>query len=269
VCITNAAVQSQLTQTDELKRYPHFQIEFEPMKLSRVQFRIRSLLIAATLFSVAFALVAAWRLRGEQQRKLVAEQQKLGAAVSYALEPDSLTAEAAEALGVDMVANPKELFVNTPPGTPVDIEGIVAITSLEHLAFCATGLVDDDLRHLKNLPKLKFLNLSSTDVTDRGVAVLTNLHLISLHLEQTAVSDASAESLAKIKTLMYLCLDEGAMSESALQRIREALPDCKVNLVKPLNRGQILYVVDDQSGNDPGSPAVNNDDAPESPGQVD
>ena len=226
-------------------------------------------MLAATLLSLVFALIAAWRMRGEEQRKLVAEQQKIGAAVSYAIEPDSVIAQAADALGVDMVASPKELFVNTRPGTPVDIEGIVAITSLEHLAFCATGLVDDDLPHLKKLPELKFLNLSSTAVTDRGVADLTNLRLITLHLEQTAISDAAAESLAKIKTLKYLCLDEGAMSESALKRIREALPDCKVNLVEPVNRGLTVYVVDDQSDTGPELPADSDDDAPKSPSQID
>ena len=211
------------------------------MRRSRLRFGIRSLLVAATLFSVVFALIAAWRFRAHEQRRLVAEQQRIGAAVSYSIAPDSVAAQAADVIGVDMVASPKELFVNTLPGTPVDIEGIVAITSLEHLAFCATGLVDDDLPHLKKLPKLKFLNLSSTDVTDRGVAALTDLRLVSLHLEQTAVTDASAESIAKIMTLKYLCLDDGALSESALQRIHEALPECKVNLDKPVNRGRAIF----------------------------
>jgi len=215
------------------------------MKRALPRFRIKTLLIATSLIAVACAMLAAWRTIAHEQRGLVTKQEELGAAVNYALKPESMTAKAAEVVGVDMVASPKELFVNTPPGAPVDIEGIVAIKSLEHLAFCATGLQDADLPYLKHLPKLKFLNLSSTDITNRGIEYLTNLRLISLHLEQTRISDAAAASLAKIETLRYLCVDEGAMSDSALQKIRSTLPDCTIKETKPVRSNSKVYTPDD------------------------
>lgn len=214
------------------------------MNNRKLQFRIRSLLIAAVAFSALFALIAAWRLRAQKQAHLVGKQREIGAAVGYSIQPESVTAKAAEAIGIDMVASPKELFVNSLPNEPVDIQGIVAIKSLEHLAFCATGLVDQDLEHLKQLPDLKHLNLSSTSVTDRGIDALTSLGLVSLHLEDTAVSDDAIESLMEINTLKYLCLSDGALSESSLQRLTRKLPMCKVKLVKPSNPGLRAYVAD-------------------------
>jgi hypothetical protein len=91
--------------------------------------------------------------------------------------------------------------------SPVTYEGLIAISRLQgltYLGLAETPIVDDDLSALKSLNNLKELRLWNTAVTDAGL----------VHLE----------GLVGLQRLEL----PTAISDEALKRLQEALPDCQI-----------------------------------------
>lgn len=96
------------------------------------------------------------------------------------------------------------------------IEDMLKITKLN---FTGADITNDDLYSLRLLPKLKWLSLKNTDVSD--LSPLANLkELTYLSLRKTAVSDISP--LANLQTLSSLTLNETSVSDlSPLANLQE------------------------------------------------
>jgi Leucine-rich repeat (LRR) protein len=78
-------------------------------------------------------------------------------------------------------------------------------TRLEMLYLQYTNTSDDGLKNLEGLPKLFYLDLNSTAITDRSIAHLTKLTALKeLYLRGTKISPAG------------------------LAQLQEALPNCKI-----------------------------------------
>ncbi len=118
-----------------------------------------------------------------------------------------------------------------------------------------TAALDDELGLLKDAGTLVALHLGGTDVTDDGLEHLAGLtSLTRLHLERTRVSDAGLAHLAGLKNLSYLNLYQTDITNAGLahlrgltslrslylwrskvtpegaEALREALPECRVDL---------------------------------------
>jgi len=113
--------------------------------------------------------------------------------------------------------------------TDVGLQSIGQITTLNWLYLGYCRLTDVGLKHLVELRSLRGLSLAGTQVTDDGLSVLKGLrNLESLNLKATKVSDAGISSLAQLRNLNEVILTNTAVTEAGLQRLRKALPNCKI-----------------------------------------
>ena len=133
------------------------------------------------------------------------------------------------------------------------------VTSLEVLDLHAVQIDDKSALHLKKLKQLREVDLSLTQLTDEGLAALASLQRLErlalvystgfagpqitdqgvVHLSQlkelkslnfigAKINDRSVELLVSLKRLEHLVLTETEISVAGLQRLRQALPRCKI-----------------------------------------
>jgi hypothetical protein len=106
---------------------------------------------------------------------------------------------------------------------------------LRHVKWCGKGMTDLRLRTLGELRGLKRLTLDNTAITDAGLADLAGLSALAyLSLDGSAgVTDVGIDGLARLKNLSWVKLTGTGVTEEGAGRLRRALPDCRVILVKP------------------------------------
>lgn len=93
-----------------------------------------------------------------------------------------------------------------------------------------TGITDEGLKSLENLPNLRKLHLENTKITDAGVAHLKKLQSLEyLNLYGTAVSDAGLTDLQGLKNLKALYLWQTKVTPTGVEQLKTALPKCQVN----------------------------------------
>lgn len=202
------------------------------MKSNNMQFGIRQLLAVILVAAFVFTGLALWKARGDEQKAQVQKLRANDFAVGYKLKPSSVRAKVADKLGIDMVAKPKDLAANSASNVPIPMDDLIAMKSTEHLVFNVTGISDQDLARLDELPNLKHLNLSSTRISDEGISNISDLNLISLHIEKLDITDACTESLAEIKSLKWISVTTGTFSDAAIDTLQKRLPSCKIHLAK-------------------------------------
>ncbi len=89
------------------------------------------------------------------------------------------------------------------------------------------GKVDNGLLiHIGVLKELRRLDLSNADIDDAGVRHIAHLPLQELWLQSTDITDASAATLSKIKSLYFLQLNATSLSDAFLENL-QPLPELK------------------------------------------
>lgn len=88
---------------------------------------------------------------------------------------------------------------------------------------------DAALEQLARLPHLEGLGAEATPITGSGLKHLTVLKSFwQLGLNNTSVDDAAVEDLGKLKSLKQLHLGGTKITPAAADKLRQALPGCKV-----------------------------------------
>ena len=73
---------------------------------------------------------------------------------------------------------------------------VAQFRALHDIDLSYTKITDDGLKHLRDLPHVQTLYLTSTQVTDKGMVYLNNMKLLShLDVSDTRVTDAHATQL--------------------------------------------------------------------------
>ena len=75
------------------------------------------------------------------------------------------------------------------------------MTALEEIDLTATAISDGDLRYLRDLPKLRLLNLSHTGVTDAAVESLAEIQsqcLQDVHCANTHMTDSGMKGVLQL-----------------------------------------------------------------------
>ena len=86
----------------------------------------------------------------------------------------------------------------------------------------AKNVTDDLLKHFKDIPKLKRVNIAGAKITDGGLKHLSGLSdLTHLHLERTAVGDAGLKHLVKLSKVEYLNLYGTQVSDAGLNALKQ------------------------------------------------
>ena len=158
----------------------------------RRQFGLRTLLLFVLVASCGFSWLGIRTRRAAQQRAII----------------DSL-----ESRGLD----PKVVFHS------IDVSSIDFSNSRSKPG-------DNDLKQLAQLPRLEWLILSGSPVTDTGLSYLEGLNRLELlDLSRTQITDAGVVHLQKLTRLRWLNLLETQISEEGLQELHRALPDTEIS----------------------------------------
>ena len=79
---------------------------------------------------------------------------------------------------------------------------------------------DTQIANLNSIPKVIWLNLAGTDVTDAGLKQLAGLPLKKLHLERTKIGDEGLKHLKGATQLTYLNLYGTQVTDAGLKHIK-------------------------------------------------
>ncbi|MCU0873818.1 MAG: SUMF1/EgtB/PvdO family nonheme iron enzyme, partial [Pirellulaceae bacterium] len=156
-------------------------------------------------------------------------------------DPGQLPASTFRVIGIDLAENRRI--------AGDDFERLADLRDLQRLSLAGTPFRDSDLVHLRNLHHLSDLNLARTRVSLGGLspirelASLRTLNLAAtkggesaqipssvteLDLSRTAIADDDVDVLAKLKALNQLTLSHPRVTQSGLQRLKAALPGCRI-----------------------------------------
>ncbi|HVS34214.1 MAG TPA: hypothetical protein VMS17_01455 [Gemmataceae bacterium] len=88
---------------------------------------------------------------------------------------------------------------------------------------------DAQLKGLSALKRLRALDLTLSQATDKGMNVVAGLDgLETLYLGYTDVTDAGLKRLAELKKLRQLNLIGTQVTDEGVAEFQKALPDCKI-----------------------------------------
>ncbi|WP_413432619.1 hypothetical protein [Crateriforma spongiae] len=76
------------------------------------------------------------------------------------------------------------------------------------------------LIHVGNLKEVRRLDLSGAEIDDEGVLSIAHLPLRELWLQSTNITDRSAETISKIKTIDFLQLNSNQLSDEFLANLK-------------------------------------------------
>jgi hypothetical protein len=104
-----------------------------------------------------------------------------------------------------------------------------ALTGGYYIDLKDSGIDDDDLLPLAELPTVQSLDLSGTDVTDEGLQhiVAGPKDLPTLQLDGTSITDAAIEVLKGLPNLTNLSLTGTAITDKGLAMLPECLPNLR------------------------------------------
>ena len=126
----------------------------------------------------------------------------------------------------------KEVYLSDTDISDRGLEPLMGNRRIRVLDVVRTRVTSVSLLGISQLDLLTELRLSGTKVSDAGLSHLANLkNLRILSLGNTAVTDSGLVELESFKQLEFLdvgsTMNEG-VSKAAFERLRQALPQCKV-----------------------------------------
>ena len=212
----------------------------------RFQFRLRTLLIAITVLSVAMAWFSVALRRAHRQRDAARAIADMGGGVCYdfdvhcELEFDkihSLELQEIEYYCDDVLPGPRWVHQVFGIDLLCDVDSVflgwvypVSSSPLPIELPPSHGLGNNEVMvHLRELSSLRELHIAGEEVTDSGLPHLAGLrHLEVLSLNKTSITDAGLVHLMHLKKLKQLNLSDTAITEQGLAKLQKALPDCEI-----------------------------------------
>ena len=143
-----------------------------------------------------------------------------GSPVALQQEPgddrSGLKSEVSQPAPGDVRVDPLDALEALGATVKTNVKGDVISVDLKEMQ-----VTDADLSHLKEMTKIKTLNLSLTPVTDEGLANLEGLTgLTHLYLFGTDVTDAGLEHLKGLTGIQVLCLDDTRITDAGLVHLK-------------------------------------------------
>uniref|UniRef100_A0A831UB27 J domain-containing protein n=1 Tax=Geobacter metallireducens TaxID=28232 RepID=A0A831UB27_GEOME len=143
-----------------------------------------------------------------------------------------------EAAGDVAVPAGKGLRLDVPEET-IDSLPLLETLQADDLQACFLyGIADDDLSHILRLTGIRELYLSGEGITGEGIVHLLELkNLERLYLYDTQVGDAGLACLKYLPRLRSLTISNAPVTDGGLDRLRLALPGCRVVILQSGRRG--------------------------------
>lgn len=152
------------------------------------QFRLWTLLAAVLVLSLPLSWFAMRMERARKQREAVEAIEKAGGHTGFSLN--------------DLIARS-----STRKPERTWLRGLLGDDFFDPVlqAYMSTNTSNDDLEHLKALPRLRILDLRDTQITDVGL-----------------------KHLCELRGLKFLWIHNTQVTPEGVKELREALPDCEI-----------------------------------------
>lgn len=143
-----------------------------------------------------------------------------------------------EAVGDMAVPAGKGLRLDVSEGAVADLDLLGTLRPDDLQACFLYGIADDDLTHILRLTGIAELYLSGAGITGEGIVHLLELkNLERLYLYDTQVTDAGLACLKYLPRLRSLTISNAPVTDGGLDRLRLALPGCRVVILQSGKRG--------------------------------
>lgn len=143
-----------------------------------------------------------------------------------------------EAAGDVAVPAGKGLRLDVREGGVADLDLLGTLQADDLQACFLYGIADDDLTHILRLTGIRELYLSGEGITGEGIVHLLELkNLERLYLYDTRVTDAGLACLKYLPRLRSLTISNAPVTDGGLDRLRLALPGCRVVILQSGKRG--------------------------------
>lgn len=138
-----------------------------------------------------------------------------------------------EATGDVAVPAGKGLRLDVGEGAVADLDLLGTLRPDDLQACFLYGASDDDLTHILRLTGIAELYLSGAGITGEGIVHLLELkNLERLYLYDTLVTDAGLHCLKHLPRLRSLTISNAPVTDGGLDRLRLALPGCRVVILQ-------------------------------------
>ncbi len=211
----DVALAKSISQLSKLKRLDTLAVEGQPM--STISFRVLK-----ELPELAHLRAMATEIDSRSLELLNPEKMRLFD-LSYCTKINDAA--------VDFIGRCNRLNYLNLSHTKVSGQGVSRIPGhhMEQLLLSGLDLHEIQPNLLASMPKLWNLELSNTGLTDTGVVSLSkHTQLRQLNVSENSLSDACVPHLASIKTLSVLVISETNITKQGLERLKAALPKCKI-----------------------------------------
>lgn len=193
------------------------------------QFRLRTLLIVATLFCVALAFII---IPARRQRQAVLELQRSNARVIYKRTSDDDTSPGPWSqvwLGCDFRQRVETIHLARHPALTERDWQLILICQPRELAIAATEQGDRDLERLPGLRSLHWLSIENPSTTEQSWEHVGKLHdLRELYAVKTNITDSGLARLATLHNLNWLHLSRKNNTAEGVAELRRSLPKCDI-----------------------------------------
>jgi len=125
------------------------------------------------------------------------------------------------------------LRLDVPEGAVANLPHLGTLQADDLQACFLYGVSDNDLTHILRLAGIRELYLSGSGITDEGIVHLLELkNLERLYLYDTRVGDAGLSCLKHLPRLRSLTISNAPVTDGGLDRLRLALPGCRVVILQ-------------------------------------
>ena len=120
-----------------------------------------------------------------------------------------------------------EIRLNTAPIEDAQLADLAGLAELRRINLPRSQISDRGLEQIvKEVPQLELLRLGSPQITDAGLASISQLKKLRfLHLIDVPLTDAGLKHLEQMTWLESFYLDGGNVTDTGLSSLIEALPE--------------------------------------------
>lgn len=198
----------------------------------RFQFSLRTLLIGTAVLSLILGTVGVRLIELDKRRRTTSQLVSLGATVVYdyqeaRLEESKLpwTSRLRSVLGCDPFAPVVDVSLRADSALAEGLPLLDQFPELDSMTLSGAGVTDAGVLHLAQtgvFPRLKWLTLIETLVTDAGLASLrARPGLTDLCISGGQVTDAGLAHLEEMATLKRLVLRDLAVSDAGMVHLEK------------------------------------------------
>jgi hypothetical protein len=194
----------------------------------RIRFTIRSMMLATTAVSIAWAMYAYHERIHYRRLQAMSQIERDSGFVSFRNAQGGIPIDVTD--DVRRTDRVESIYLANSKLDDRTLDLLSELDDASFVSFNSSVFADRHVGFLDDMTHLHALQLNGTNVTEVGLAHLAQRHLLTqLTLNDTAIDDRAVDALSKVHTLRHLQIRHTNVSPTGLARLRSELPFCKID----------------------------------------